>query len=98
MTAKQLHQRKSGRRAGGKVIAVRTKSGVVLHKKLYNGEVVYTVSSRPSHRERREDSALQTAVFRKTQQQLAAGIPVARYDAVKRSVCLEYPDGRIEYA
>lgn len=97
MATKQIHRQKRGRRTGGKIVAVRTSSGIVLRKRMHNGEMSYTVSRHPSHRERREDSALQTAVFKKTQQQLASGIPVARYDATRCSVCLEYPDGHIEY-
>lgn len=97
MPVKLMGQQKAKRRSNQKMIAVRTDSGVALYTRKTNGERVYKVSLRPSRVERREDSALQTAVFKKTQQQLASGVPVARYDATRRSVCLEYPDGHIEY-
>lgn len=54
-------------------------------------------SARLSPAERKEDIALQRAVSSKTREQLRQGIPVARYDAVKKAVYLEYPDGRIQY-
>lgn len=54
-------------------------------------------STRLSPSDKREDTALQRVVLRKTKEQLKNGIPVARYDAKKKAVYVEYPDGRIQY-
>lgn len=47
--------------------------------------------------ERLEDWKLQRHVTRAVQRQLQSGTPVARYDASKRRVYLEYADGRVEF-
>lgn len=53
--------------------------------------------ARLSPSDKREDAALQRAVSQKTGEQLKKGIPVARYDAKKKAVYLEYPDGSVQY-
>lgn len=45
-----------------------------------------------------ETRAFRIAVETAIRTNQANGHPIARYDAVKRSAYLEYPDGRREYA
>lgn len=50
-----------------------------------------------SFADRVEDRKLRIHVKKAVQRQLLNGVPVARYDAKKKSVYMEYPDGTVEY-
>lgn len=74
----------------------RRRNSIVVTTKMGQAIRIRT-GTRLSPSDKREDTALQRAVSRKTKEQLGKGIPVARYDAKKKAVYVEYPDGRVQY-